>query len=68
MQRITIEKLVHGGQSLARLPDGRVVLLNGGLPGETVDAEIQRTKGGLSTAEVITIVTPVPQRRTPRCP
>ena len=36
---VKIEKLVHGGQGLVRLEDGRVVFLWGVLPGEEVEME-----------------------------
>ncbi|MER3484482.1 MAG: RNA methyltransferase, partial [Meiothermus sp.] len=41
--RLTIEKLVPGGLGLARTPDG-VALVRGGLPGEVVEAELERRK------------------------
>jgi 23S rRNA (uracil1939-C5)-methyltransferase len=42
-----IERLVPGGLGLARQPDGRVVLLRGGLPGESVEASLREAKGRL---------------------
>ena len=38
--RVTIERLVSGGEGLGRLPDGRVVFVAGTLPGEVVDVRI----------------------------
>ncbi len=68
MVRVKIEKLVHGGQSMARLYNGQVIFVNGGIPGETVDIETLGTKGGIATAEVTNIAEPSAQRRTPPCP
>ncbi len=42
-ETFTIEKLVYGGDGLARL-DGKVVLTPYVLPGEVVRAEIERVK------------------------
>lgn len=39
--------MVHGGKALSRLPDGRVALVRGGLPGETVEAALELRKGVL---------------------
>lgn len=44
---VTLERMVHGGRALARLPDGRVALVAGGVPGERVAAEVQSVKGVL---------------------
>lgn len=68
MVRVTIEKLVHGGQSMARLTSGQVIFVNGGIPGETVEIETPGTKGGIATAEISDIAEPSAQRRTPPCP
>ncbi len=47
--------MVHGGVALARLAEGRLVLVRGGLPGERVKAEVQERAGVLQgvVAEVI---------------
>ncbi|MBT3817621.1 MAG: class I SAM-dependent RNA methyltransferase [Candidatus Magasanikbacteria bacterium] len=42
--RVTIEKLIFGGQGLARLEDGRVAFVWNALPGEEVDIEIIKKK------------------------
>jgi 23S rRNA (uracil1939-C5)-methyltransferase len=41
---VTIDKLVHGGQGLGTLPDGRKAFVWNALPGETVGVEIRRNK------------------------
>ena len=41
------EKMIHGGRALARLKDGRVALVRGALPGETVRAQLEPRKGVL---------------------
>lgn len=48
---VEIEKLVHGGQGLGTLPDGRKVFVWGALPGERVNVRV--IKGKRSYAEAI---------------
>ena len=44
---LVIERMVHGGQGLARLTDGRIALVAGVIPGERVAAELTQRKGVL---------------------
>lgn len=64
---LTIEKLVYGGDGLARL-DGKVVLVPYVLPGEVVRAEIDRLKNDLFRGKVLELITPSPARVAPGCP
>ena len=64
---LKIEKLVYGGDGLAR-DDGRVVLVPFVLPQEEVEAEVERAKNDLLRGRVVEIKTPSPQRVTPPCP
>jgi 23S rRNA (uracil1939-C5)-methyltransferase len=64
---LTIEKLVYGGDGLARL-DGKVVLVPYVLPGEVVRAEIHRSKNDLFRGHVLELITPSPSRVQPTCP
>jgi 23S rRNA (uracil1939-C5)-methyltransferase len=66
-ETITIEKLVYGGEGLARL-EGRVVLVPFVLPGETVRVEIGRAKNDLSRGRLLEITNPSPARVAPGCP
>lgn len=68
MQRLTIETLAHGGDSVARLDDGRVAFIKGGCPGDTVLAEITEEHDRFVRGSVAEIVTPSPDRVTPPCP
>jgi len=45
--QLTLERMVHGGRALARLSDGRVALVAGGIPGERVSATLAPVKGVL---------------------
>ncbi|MEK7152637.1 MAG: TRAM domain-containing protein, partial [Patescibacteria group bacterium] len=66
MIEVEIEKLVHGGQGLGVLPDGRKVFVWGALPGEKVTVHI--IKGKRSYAEAITqeVLQASPLRVAPR--
>lgn len=53
--------MVHGGAALAKLPDGQVALVKGGIPGEVVEAELQLRAGVLQGA-VKRVLAPDPAR------
>src|SRR5260370_29207254 len=63
---LNIEKLVYGGDGLARA-DGRVVLVPFVLPGEEIEAEAGRAKNDLLRGRVTEIHTASPQRIAPSC-
>lgn len=42
---LTVERMVHGGNTLGRLDDGRIALVSGAIPGERVVAELSARKG-----------------------
>ncbi|MEX2502942.1 MAG: methyltransferase domain-containing protein [Trueperaceae bacterium] len=58
------ERMVHGGRALARDTDGRVVLLHGAIPGETVRAEV-RTVAGVAQGAVTEVLEADPDRIPP---
>jgi 23S rRNA (uracil1939-C5)-methyltransferase len=62
-----VEKLVYGGDGLARL-DGRVVLVPFVLPGEKVQVVTQLEKPGLLRARLREILDPAPDRVAAPCP
>jgi 23S rRNA (uracil1939-C5)-methyltransferase len=64
---LTIEKLVYGGDGLARL-GGKVVLIPYVLPGEGIRAEIRRVKSDLFRGKLIDVVSPSTSRVVPSCP
>ncbi len=65
---LTIEKLVIGGQGLARLPDGMVVLVPHVLAGEKVQVRPVRRKKSFMEARLVEILEPSEDRATPPCP
>lgn len=55
------ERMVHGGYALARDADGRVVLIEGALPGETVEVDVAR-RAGVAVARVTSVLDASPDR------
>jgi len=64
---VTVEKLVYGGDGLARL-DGRVVFLPFVLPGERVRAKSEQEKKGLVRAGVVKVLDAATERVPAPCP
>jgi 23S rRNA (uracil1939-C5)-methyltransferase len=64
---LTIEKLVYGGDGLARL-DGRVVFTPYVLPGEIVRAQVSRAKNDLLRGRLLDVEAPAATRVEPQCP
>ncbi len=70
---LSIEKLVYGGDGLARTPpgaDGRrmAVFVPFVLPGEKVEAEIGQEKPGFGRGSVAQLIEASPERAEARCP
>ena len=67
-ETVMLEKMVHGGKALARLADGQVALVRGGIPGERVLCEVQVVSGvwqGKVTEVLDSQVARVPASRHP---
>lgn len=63
---VTIDKLVHGGQGLGELPDGRKVFVWNALPGEVVKACLIKQKRSYAEAIAEEIMTASPDRIAPK--
>ena len=61
-----MEKLVYGGEGLARL-DGRVVFTPFVLPGERIRAQARQEKPGLVRAQAVEVLAPSPERVAAPC-
>lgn len=68
METVKIEKLIHGGQGLASLADGRRVLVWNVLPGEAVKIRIIKSKHSYAEAIAEEILESSPDRVEPREP
>lgn len=71
--QLQIEKLIYGGDGLARLPadeQGRrkPVFLPFVIPGESVEASLSSTRPGFARATLDRLLTPSPERVEPGCP
>src|SRR3954468_12973927 len=71
--KLTIEKMVYGGDGLAHLPPddsgrGKTAFVPFVLSGEEVDATASEQKPGFIRARAEKILTPFPQRTEPPCP
>lgn len=61
------EAPAYGGFSIAKL-DGKIVMLKGAVPGETVEAAIDEEKKDYCRASVVKVIAPSPDRVEPSCP
>jgi 23S rRNA (uracil1939-C5)-methyltransferase len=64
---ITIEKLVYGGDGLARI-DGEVVLTPFVLPGEKAEIEREPSRSGAARGRLVQLIEPAAERVKPECP
>ena len=65
--RLAIERMVAGGDALAREPSGRVVFVPGALPGEVVDVEITSWKKDFARGRLVEVVEVSANRRVAPC-
>lgn len=64
---VSIEKLVYGGEGLARTDEG-VLLVPGVLPGESVEVELRPRRHGVRRGRLVRLVEPCRERVVPECP
>lgn len=64
---LTPERLVAGGDALARDDEGRVVFIEGALPGEVVEVEVETSKKDFARGRIVRIVERSPRRDSPSC-
>ncbi|MGH9534465.1 MAG: class I SAM-dependent RNA methyltransferase [Terriglobales bacterium] len=64
---VSIEKLVYGGDGLARWPGGKAAFVPFTLPGERVRAEREGEKPGFVRARAAEILSAAPERVAPEC-
>ena len=53
---VRIEKMVQGGEGMARLPDGRVCFVAGALPGEFCKVAVTFTKKDFARGHVVEVL------------
>ncbi len=59
--------MAHGGSAIGR-HEGRTIFVPYVIPGERIRARVVEDKGRYARAEVVEMLTPSPDRVTPRCP
>lgn len=64
---IEITKLSHDGRGVGRDNTGKTVFIDGVLPGESVNYQVTRSKRRFNEAQLIEVITPAPERVTPKC-
>lgn len=65
---LRIEKMVQGGDGMARLPDGRICFVSGALPGELCKVRLTFQKKDFTRGVVEAVLEANPDRVNPRCP
>lgn len=67
-ETVTIEKLIYGGDGLARLADGRTLFVPGVVSGEKVEVEITELRRTFARGRLTQVIEASPDRIEPRCP
>ena len=62
---VTIDRMAYGADALGRLPEGKAVFVEGGVPGDVVEVEVVEDKGSFARARIAKIVEPSPDRIAP---
>ncbi len=63
---VQLDRIIGGGQTIGTLESGKKCLVWGGLPGETVKAQVTKKKSSYVEAVVTEVITPSPERIAPR--
>lgn len=66
-QRIEIESVAHGGHGVGRV-DGQVHFVRYGLPGDVVEATVEKETKGIQWCHIDQVLEPSPHRAEPPCP
>lgn len=63
---LTVDRLAHGGEGVARYgEDGYVVFVSGAIPGDTVNAIVSKRKRSYAHARTVEVLEPSPERIPP---
>jgi 23S rRNA (uracil1939-C5)-methyltransferase len=65
--QVKVTNSSYGGDSVAKLPDGRTVFIPFVIPGEEVIIRLTDEKKSFARAELVKVLTPALTRVTPRC-
>jgi len=64
--RLSIETVASDGRGVARV-EGYVVFVDGGVQGDLLEVRIRRRRRRFAEAEIVAVIEPGGERRTPRC-
>lgn len=62
-----ILRLARGGKAVGKNPDGRVLFVDGGVPGDVVRVQLTEVAARMSEGKIIEVLKPSPSRITPPC-
>ena len=65
---LVITGLANGGDGVGREPDGRVVFVPGGLPGDRLAVRLTQQRSRFARGELVAVTEPGPARVVPPCP
>ncbi len=65
---LVVEDVAVGGDGIARADDGRVVFVNGGVPGDVLSAVVTKDEPRMLRADALDVRTPSADRAVPPCP
>lgn len=68
IEQLTTTSMASDGRAVARDASGKVVFVEGALPGETVAASVESDHSSYSDARVVEVLTPAPDRKGAPCP
>lgn len=66
LENVTIEATAAEGNGLAHV-DGKVLFVQGGIPGDVVDVQVNKVRSGYSGGYIKNMVSPSPDRLEPFC-
>ncbi len=66
--RLRTHAVAVGGDALGRTDDGKVVFVDGALPDELVDVELDEDRRDFAKGHVVAVLEPSSSRREPTCP
>lgn len=67
MENITVESVAAEGKAIAHSPEGIVIFIEYGVPGDVLDVRVLRQKKNFIDAAIVRIVQPSPYRMEPFC-
>ncbi len=66
--QVVVDDVAAGGDGIGHAPDGRVVFVSGGVPGDSVDVDITEERPRMLRASVRAVVEPSADRIAAPCP